>query len=452
MQRPLTDLRADLDTGRTSAATLVEAALDRARDPAGEGARVFTRLYEEWAPELARASDAVRKAGVPRSPVEGLPISIKDLFDVAGETTRAGSVALDDAPPAAVHSPVVARLLAAGAVLTGRTNMTEFAFSGLGLNPHYGTPLNPYDRATGRIPGGSSSGAAVSVSDGMAAAAIGTDTGGSVRIPAALCGLSGFKPTPRRVPRAGVLPLSTSLDSIGPIAPTVTCCAILDSVLSGSGADVPAPAALEGLRLAVPTTIALDGMDGAVSAAFSQTLSILSAAGAQVREIAVPEFARLPAINAKGGLIAAEAWHWHRALIDRAGPRYDPRVLVRLMRGRDMSAADYIDVLEARAAWIASLETRLAPFDALILPTVPLIAPALATLEADDAAYGATNILMLRNPTFINFLDGCALSIPCHWPGTAPVGLMIAGAAGRDRAILAIGRAAEAALDAALRR
>ncbi|MFG1461970.1 amidase [Xanthobacter sp. DSM 24535] len=452
MTRSLTDLRADLETGRTSARALAETALAKARDPAGEGARVFTSLYADWAENLARASDAVRQASVARSPIEGLPISIKDLFDVAGETTRAGSVALDGAPPARVHSRVVARLLAAGAVLTGRTNMTEFAFSGLGLNPHYGTPLNPFDRATGRIPGGSSSGAAVSVSDGMAAAAIGTDTGGSVRIPAALCGLTGFKPTARRVPRTGVLPLSTSLDSIGPIAPTVACCALLDAILSGSGAEVPAPAALAGLRLAVPTTLVLDGMDGAVSAAFSQALSILSGAGARITEIDLPEFAGLGAINAKGGLAAAEAWHWHRGLIAREGPRYDPRVLARLMRGREMSAADYIDVVEARAAWIASVEARVAGFDALLLPTVPVIAPPLAALERDDAAYGAANVLILRNPTVLNFLDGCALSIPCHWPGTAPVGLMIAGAAGRDSAVLAIGLAAEAAIGAALRR
>lgn len=445
MSQTLIDLRDALAGGRSSSVALTEAALARAQASDGEGARVFTRLHAEGALKAARASDALRQAGFVRSALEGLPISIKDLFDVAGDVTLAGSVALDDAPPARANAPVVERLIAAGAVIIGRTNMTEFAFSGLGLNPHYGAPLNPFDRAGKRIPGGSSSGAAVSVSDGMAAAAVGTDTGGSVRIPAALCGLTGFKPTARRVPRDGALPLSTSLDSIGPIARSVACCAMLDAILSGTGASLLGEANLAGLRLAVPRTVALDGMDATVAASFEAALATLSRAGAQISEIAVPEFAQLGGINAKGGLAAAEAWHWHRELIQRAGDRYDPRVRVRILRGREMSAADYIDVLTARAAWVEAVETRIAPFDALIMPTVPVIAPRIDEL-ADDAAFGATNLLILRNPTFINFLDGCALSVPCHRSGEAPVGLMLAGAGGRDRAILSIGQAVEQAL------
>ena len=448
MSQTLIELRDALDSGRTSSVALTEAVLARAQANDGEGARVFTRLYTEGALETARASDALRRAGFARSPIEGLPISIKDLFDVAGDVTRAGSVALDDAPPAKADAPVIKRLIAAGAVLIGRTNMTEFAFSGLGLNPHHGTPLNPFDRAAGRIPGGSSSGAAVSVSDGMAAAAIGTDTGGSIRIPAALCGLTGFKPTAGRVSRAGALPLSTSLDSIGPIGRSVACCAMLDAVLSGTGENLLGEASLAGLRLAMPRTVALDGMDATVAASFEAALATLSRAGAQISEIAIPEFAQLGAINAKGGLAAAEAWHWHRELIQRAGDRYDPRVRVRILRGREMSAADYIDVLAARTAWIGAVEARTAPFDALVMPTVPVVAPRIDELT-DDAAFGATNLLILRNPTFINFLDGCALSLPCHRPGEAPVGLMIAGAGGRDRAILSIGQAVEQALRAA---
>jgi aspartyl-tRNA(Asn)/glutamyl-tRNA(Gln) amidotransferase subunit A len=446
MLETLASASAALASGRTSAEALAEAAVARARDPAGEGARVFVAHAGERAVAAARASDALRRADAARGPLEGLPISIKDLFDVAGETTRAGSVVLADAPPATRHAEIVRRLLAAGAVLVGRTTMTEFAYSGLGLNPHTGTPLNPYDRATGRIPGGSSSGAAVSVTDGMAAAAIGTDTGGSVRIPAALCGLAGFKPTARRVPARGTLPLSTSLDSIGPLAPTVACCAVLDAVLAGEEPEPPVPAALAGLRLAVPTTLALEGMDEAVATAFGAALTVLSRAGATVTEIAVPEFAGLAAINAKGGLPGAEAWAFHRALIARDGERYDPRVRLRIERGAAMSAADYIDVLAARAAWIATVEEQIAPFDALVLPTVPVVAPPLAPLVADDALYGAANLLILRNPTLINFLDGCALTVPCHAPGTAPVGLMIAGAGGRDRRILSIGMAVETAL------
>lgn len=448
MSRTLIELQSALASGRTSSVALTEAALARAQTNDGEGARVFTRLYAERALKAARASDALRQAGFARSPIEGLPISIKDLFDVAGDITMAGSVALDDAPPAAADAPVVQRLFAAGAVIVGRTNMTEFAFSGLGLNPHYGTPLNPFDRAAKRIPGGSSSGAAVSVRDDMAAAAIGTDTGGSVRIPAALCGLTGFKPTARRVSREGVLPLSTSLDSIGPIARSVACCAMLDAILSGTGENLLGEASLAGLRLAVPKTVALDSMDAVVAATFDAALGTLSRAGAQISEIAVPEFAQLGAINAKGGFAAAEAWHWHRELIQRAGDRYDPRVRLRILRGREMSAADYIDVLAARTAWIGAAEARIAPFDALVMPTVPVIAPRIDEL-ADDAIYGATNLLILRNPSLINFLDGCALSVPCHRPGEAPVGLMIAGAAGRDRTILSIAQAVEQALRAA---
>lgn len=447
MNGTLIELRGALENGRTTSVALTEDALARARTSDGEGTRVFTSLHAERALKVARASDALRQAGFARSALEGLPISIKDLFDVAGDVTLAGSVALDDAPPAQANAPVVDRLVAAGAVIVGRTNMTEFAFSGLGLNPHYGTPRNPFDRAAGRIPGGSSSGAAVSVSDGMAAAAIGTDTGGSVRIPAALCGLTGFKPTARRVPRDGALPLSTSLDSIGPIARSVACCAMLDAVLSGTGENLIGEASLVGLRLAVPGTVALDGLDTAVAASFEAALGILSRAGARISEIAVPEFAQLGAINSKGGLAAAEAWHWHRDLIERAGDRYDPRVRVRILRGREMSAADYIDVLAARSAWIRAVEARIAPFDALIMPTVPVVAPRIDELS-NDAAFGAANLLILRNPTFINFLDGCAVSVPCHRSGEAPVGLMLAGAAGRDRMVLSIGQAVEQALRA----
>ena len=439
----LNDTAAALQQGRASSVELTEAALARAADPAGEGARVFTHVYAEQARAAARASDTLRAAGLSRSPIDGLPISIKDLFDVAGETTLAGSVARQGEPAADEHAVVVQRLLAAGAVIVGRTNMVEFAYSGLGVNPHYGTPLNPWDRATGRIPGGSSSGAAVSVTDGMALGAIGSDTGGSVRIPAALCGLAGFKPSAWRVSMAGVLPLSTSLDSIGPLAPTVRCCAILDAILAGDEAAEWQPAALRGLRLAVPTTLALDGMDAHVAAAFAAAVSRLSAAGALVDEIEIPEFAQLAAINAKGGFTASEAWAWHRDLIARKADRYDPRVVSRIRRGQEMSAADYLDLLDAREAWVAAVEHRIAGYDALLLPTVPVAAPTVAEVTASDEAYYAANGLILRNPTLINFLDGCAVSVPCHPAGTAPAGLMVAGANGADRRILAIGMALE---------
>jgi aspartyl-tRNA(Asn)/glutamyl-tRNA(Gln) amidotransferase subunit A len=438
----LAELRTALDEGRATSLQLTDAALAHIADPAGEGVRVFTRVYSAQARAAAQASDLLRGAGLARSPIDGLPISVKDLFDVAGDTTLAGSVALQGAPAATEHAIIVQRLLAAGAVIVGRTNMTEFAYSGLGLNPHYGTPRNPWDRASGRIPGGSSSGAAVSVTDQMAVAAIGTDTGGSVRIPAALCGLTGFKPTARRVPLTGALPLATRLDSIGPIAASVACCAQLDAILAGDTRPLPQPARLAGMRLAVPTNIVQDGMDSHVAASFRAALSRLSAAGALLEEIVVPQFDQLASINATGGLSSAEAWTWHRALIEHAGDRYDPRVLSRIRRGQTMTAADLLELLNARVRWIAALEERIAGYDALLMPTVPIIAPTIAELTEDEAYY-RTNALILRNPTFINFLDGCALSLPCHEAGTAPVGLMLAAGGGHDRTVLGLGMAIE---------
>ncbi len=448
-------LAAALAAGQTTALALTEAALARAQDPAGEGARAFTHIDAGRARALAHASDTLRGAGIVRSPLEGVPVSVKDVFDIAGQVTAAGSVVLRGAPPAACNAPAIDRLIAAGAVIVGRTNMTEFAFSGLGLNPHHGTPKNPWDRddgsnsSSGRIPGGSSSGAAVSVSDGMAALGIGSDTGGSVRIPAALCGLTGFKPTQRRVPMDGVLPLSSSLDSIGPLAASVRCCAIADAVLAGEAPRPPAAQALAGARLAVPETLVLDHMDAAVAAAFERALARLSAAGARITQLAVPEFAGFAALHARGSLAAAEAWAWHRALLAERGAEYDPRVASRIRSGENMAAADYIDLAAARQRWIAQLAQRIAGFDALLMPTVPVVAPRIDALQASDAAYFAANALLLRNPSLVNFFDGCALSLPCHAAGEAPVGLMLAAAGGRDRDILALGEGVERVLTAA---
>jgi aspartyl-tRNA(Asn)/glutamyl-tRNA(Gln) amidotransferase subunit A len=444
----IAEVSASLASGRATSRKLIDAAIAAIDDPANQGAKTFIRRNDARARAMADASDLMRSVSQVRSPLEGVTISVKDLFDLAGEVTTAGSVANREAAPATSDAPVVQALARAGAVIAGTTNMSEFAFSGLGLNPHYGTPLNAYDRTTGRIPGGSSSGAAVSVTDGMAVAAIGTDTGGSIRIPAALCGLVGFKPTARRVNRDAVLPLSNSLDSIGPIAASVACCTLIDGIISGEANRSIRPMPLAGLRLAVPQTVVLNNMDEHVAASFAATLSLLSKAGAQIVEIDVPEFSQLAAINSKGGLIAAEAWHWHRDLLENRGDAYDQRVRGRILRGRDISAADYLDVLNARTAWQQGINDRLAAFDAILLPTVPTVAPAVAPLEADDATFFATNGLMLRNPTMINFLDGCALSVPCHTAGSAPVGLMIAGGPMTDAKILSVGLAIEQALNA----
>jgi len=404
--KPLLTLASDLAAGKTTSLALVEDALTRIAVPSGEGARVFLRTHRESALAEARASDALRAHGIVPSPLAGIPVSVKDLFDVAGDITRAGSKVLADAAPAKIDATVVRRLRQAGAIIVGRTNMVEFAFSGLGLNPHYGTPKNPWDRATGRIPGGSSSGAAVSVSDGMAAMGLGTDTGGSIRIPAALCGLTGFKPTARRIPKDGTFPLSATLDSIGPIAPSVACCALADSILSGDVPQVPPAPPLKGLRLGVVQDYVLEGLDRGVAEVFGKALARLSQAGASVTDVRFAALQRLPQINRKGGLVVAEAYAIHRELIARRKADYDPRVASRTLRGAEMSAAEYIGVLAERAALIAESARLAAPYDALLMPTVAMVAPAIAPLEADDPLYGKTNLALLRNPGVVNFLDG----------------------------------------------
>jgi aspartyl-tRNA(Asn)/glutamyl-tRNA(Gln) amidotransferase subunit A len=439
----LDQLAQDLATGRTTSRALVEDCLARATDDAGEGARVFTHLDSAAARLAADAMDQLRQAGAPLSRYAGIPMSIKDLFDVDGQVTRAGSIVLRDAPAATTDAVAVARLRRAGFIVIGRTNMTEFAYSGLGINPHYGTPRNPWRRDEGHVPGGSSSGAAISVTDGMAHATLGTDTGGSCRIPAAFTGLVGFKPTARRVPLRGALPLSAHLDSIGPIARTVKCCAIVDAVLSDTPIAPLPPRKADDLRLAVPLGVALSELDDAVAAAFEAALHKLAMQGIRIDRIPVPEFDEIAAINAKGGFPAAESYAWHRRLLAQQRERYDPRVSVRMERGAEQSAADYIDLIAARTSLIERATRRIAPYDAILMPTVAITPPRISDLQS-DAAYGRANLLSLRNCTLINMIDGCAISLPIHKPGEAPVGLMLAGIAGADRALLSIAASLEA--------
>src|SRR5262245_22403723 len=439
--RTLKQIAARLEAGEPGVA-LIEQCLDRIKDGSGEGGRTFLKVYGEAARTAAEATDAQRRHGATPSVFAGIPISIKDLFDVAGDVTTAGSMALRQAPPATRDAAAVARLRSAGFIPIGRTNMTEFAFSGLGINPHYGTPLNPHDRPVARIPGGSSSGAAVSVTDGMALGALGTDTGGSCRIPAALCGTVGFKPTAHRVPTAGAFPLSTSLDSIGPLAATVACCAALDAVLAGEPAVELAPFPLAGLRMAVPQTMVLEGVEPVVARAFGSAPAALRKGGARIVDIPLRELTELAQINAKGGLAAAESYAIHRSLIAKAEKMYDPRVLVRILRGQEQDAADYIELIAARADFIRRLAAITAPYDALLMPTVPVTAPRLADLASDDA-YRHANFLVLRNPGIANFLDRCSISIPCRHAGDAPVGLMLIGEHDADRRLLAIAAAIE---------
>lgn len=438
----LSSLSAALASGKTTSRQLVEDCLARIADPAGEGARAFLKVDAAGARASADAMDKLRAVGRAPSPLAGIPFCVKDLANIAGQPTPAGSKVLADAPPATANAPTVQRAMDAGLVVMGRTNMTEFAFSGLGINPHYDTPRSPWDRATGRIPGGSSSGTAVAVADGMAYAGLGTDTGGSCRVPAAMCGIVGYKPTARRVPITGILPLSTSLDSVGPLANSVACCAAVDAIFAGASLPDLHPLPLAGLRLAVPTNYMLDGIDQHVAAAFSRALSALSAAGAAISHVAFPALDAIPAANAAGGITAPEAWAWHRKLIATKADGYDPRVLKRILGGERMGAADYVDVLNARAAIIARFNAETAPYDALLMPTCALIPPAIAALD-DEAEYSRVNMLQLRNTAAGNFLDRCAISLPCHQPGEAPVGLMLMGETLGDARLFAIAAAVE---------
>jgi aspartyl-tRNA(Asn)/glutamyl-tRNA(Gln) amidotransferase subunit A len=438
----LASLAADLDAGRTTARALVDACLAKIADKDGEGARAFLHVDAEAAIEAAEAMDRLREVRAGPSPFAGIPISIKDLFDINGQVTRAGSRALEDSPPAVADAPVVARLRRAGFVVIGRTNMTEFAYSGIGINPHYGTPKGAWQRGVGHVPGGSSSGAAVSVTDGMAHGALGTDTGGSCRIPAAYNGIVGFKPTQRRVPLDGAVPLSSTLDSIGPLARTVACCAVLDAVLANEPVTPLQPRPIKGMRLVVPITVALDDLDDAVAQTFERALEKLAREGALIERIAVPEFLDVAPMSIKGGFAAAESYAWHRYLIVSKGDIYDPRVASRILRGESQSAADYIDLVNARKSLVARAAARLAPYDALVLPTTANTPPRIADMK-DDQAFTKANLLSLRNCTLINMIDGCGISLPIHREGEVPVGLMLAASGGSDRRILELAAAIE---------
>jgi aspartyl-tRNA(Asn)/glutamyl-tRNA(Gln) amidotransferase subunit A len=437
-------LAADLAAGRTTSRRLTEEALTRIADPAGEGKRAFIKVYADDALAQADFSDRLRKSGVRRSLVDGLPVSIKDLFDVAGDVTRAGSKILRI--EAKEDAAAVARLRAAGAVFVGRTNMVEFAFGVTGLNPHYGTPKNPWDRKTGRVPGGSSSGAAVAQADGMCVMALGSDTRGSVRVPAALCGVTGFKPTVRRVPREGAFPLSYTLDSIGPLANSVACCAAYDAVLAGEPI-APLPELSPALRLLVPNTEVRNDLDREVAEAFASTVEKLGRAGARITEKPVPAFDRQAEYFKGGGYAGAEAYTIHSSRADRLS-EFDPRVAKRLLLGKDLSAADYVQFGLLRAQYQREVEAELAAYDAFLLPTTPCIAPPIAEVDASDDAFFRWNTRILRTVGLVNFLDGCAVSLPCQPKGAAPVGLMVCGPAMSDRRILAVAAAIERTLRA----
>ncbi len=436
----LLTIRSSIRSGLSTAQTQMDTAIGVATSPSNQ--KVFLRTLFDEARQSAAQADAVRL------PLAGLAISTKDLFDIQGQTTAAGSVILKDAPPARADCVAVARLKAAGGIVMGRTNMVEFAFSGVGVNPHFGTPVNAAGGAVARVPGGSSSGAGVSVATGSSFIGLGSDTGGSIRIPAALNGIVGFKSTARLVPTVGAYPLSSTMDTVCALTRSVRD-AILTHEILAARTVVRSHAPLAGYRLAVVKQLMQDDMDATVSSAWARTLASLRTQGANIQEIDLHELEELPALNATGGFSPVEAYAWHFPLLDQHSAGYDPRVLARIMRGAAMTAREYIALCAARSAWITRVEAALAGFDAVLSPTVPIVAPPLADVDAGaerDAAFFKANGLLLRNTSAINMLDGCGISLPCHVAGELPVGLMVWAPAMQDDCVLNIAFQIEKAL------
>ncbi|HJP68035.1 MAG TPA: amidase [Sphingomicrobium sp.] len=418
----------------------LESCLAKINEPAGEGIRTFLALYPEAAYEAADAADRRAREGTKLGPLDGTIVSIKDLFDVLGEPTRAGSRTLANVPPAARDATIVQRLRKAGAVIIGKTNMSEFAFTGVGANPHYGTPGNPADRQ--RIPGGSSSGAAVAVADGMCEIAIGTDTGGSTRIPAALCGVVGYKPTKVRVPTEGAFPLSPTLDSIGPIARSVEACAKADTLLAGEQPWGLQPAELSELRLAIPQGFPLDELDSVVADRFEAAVTRLSEGGARLTEMKFSIFEDMTRVQSTATIATVEAYHIHRERIAACGEAYDPIVRSRIESGSAVSDEDFSKMLQERQELANAMDVRLAEVDALMLPTTPIVAPLIAELS-NSKAFNAKNRLLLRNTAIANFFDLCAISLPMAGAGELPAGLMLVGRRGQDRRLFGIAASVE---------
>ncbi len=424
----------------TSATHRVAIATEGSTRPTAQ--HVFTQRYAEAAHATAQHCDSQAKAGQRMGVLHGVCLTIKDNIDVAGETTLSGSVVCAGEAAALQDATVLQRLRSAGAVVLGKTNMSEFAFSGVGINPHHGTPANPADTTQARVPGGSSSGAAVSVALGLAEVGIGTDTGGSIRIPAALCGLVGYKSTQSRIPCSGVMELSRTLDTVGSITRSVRGCLAVDAVMSQQ--PLPNDAAhLRGLRFAVPQTLMMDDVDATVAQAFARSLRRISEAGAHVVEIPFKALGDITALSLPGGFSPIEGFAAHHDRLERGAQHIDPRVVARMMLGKGISAQDYLGLHNRRNALIAAAHHTLQGFDAMLCPTVPMVAPLTEPLLKDVDAFFKVNRLLLRNPSAINYMDGCAWTLPCHQAGELPVGLMVSGLARQDAHLARVALALE---------
>lgn len=436
-------LSRELREGRRDPVDLVAEVFDRIAahgDPA-----LFIRTLRPRAEAEARAARERLRSGNPASLADGVPMAWKDLFDLYGTVTTAGSAVLRDAPPATADAALVTAAMRAGMVSVGAVNMTEFAYSGIGLNPHYGTPRNPRDPVVARSPGGSSSGSGAVVAAGIVPVSIGTDTGGSIRIPAAFNGVVGYKSSVGHYPMDGVFPLSRTLDSLGPLAQTVDDCVLTDAALRGLRQPQAEAAPMASLDFVVPDTLMFDDLSPAVAANFDAAVQRLTAAGARVRQIALPELREVAELMGRyGPLTSAEAMDVHRDRL--AGPevdRIDPRVVRRIRMADAMSAVDLIRLYRARTDWIARIDARLG-HALLICPTTPSVAMPIAPLEADVEVFFQHNFRTLRNTAIGNFLDWCGLAIPSGQDGEGmPTGFMLCAARGRDRDVLSAGLAIE---------
>lgn len=437
------ELASDLREGRQDPVEVVAEVYDRIAAHGDDA--LFIRLTRARAEAEARAARERLRAGNPASLLDGVPLAWKDLFDLKGTVTTAGSAVLRGAAPADADAALVRAGMRAGLVTVGAVNMTEFAYSGIGLNPHYGTPRNPRDAVVARSPGGSSSGSGAVVAAGIVPLSIGTDTGGSIRIPAAFNGVVGYKTSTGHHPMGGVFPLSRTLDTLGPLAATVEDCVLVDAALRGLAAPQVRAAEVAALDLVVPDAVMFDDIDAAVATAFEATVARLGAAGARVRRIALPELRETVEVMGRfGPLASAEALdvHWDRL----NGPdeaRVDPRVVRRIRMGDKMTAVDLIRLHAQRARLIAAVNDRLG--DALLIcPTTPSVAMPIAPLEADVEVFFHHNFRTLRHTAPGNFLDWCGLSIPNGSDGDGmPTGLMVCARHGRDAALLAAGLALE---------
>jgi aspartyl-tRNA(Asn)/glutamyl-tRNA(Gln) amidotransferase subunit A len=444
----LRELSRALRSGQTSARQLVDAALERAH----QSKSVFTSIN----PGLVHLADTIDQTGRKSqtlTPLAGIPIALKDLFNIRNEVTLAGSIVRKHYAQAEdADAEVVAPLRAAGLLFFGRTNMSEFAYSGIGMNAHYGTPLSIWDRTSGRLPGGSSSGSAVAVAEGIVCASLGSDTAGSCRIPAAFNGVVGVKPSYGRMSLTGIYPLSPTLDAPGPIAIDVDSCFILDQLMSGRAKpadELPnlQPAELNQLRLVIPEARVMNDLDAEVRTAFEAAVEALRAAGVNIRQQSLPLLDDCDDLFIERPVVVREVWDHHRSMLEQYFDEYDPFVGTRLRLGANISDEEQQSRYQARDQLVSAFEREFAEIqaDALIYPTVACVPPAIAETEDDENAR-RVNLRCLRNTATVNYFNGCAISLPCHRTGEAPVGLMLSAANGQDEPLYRIAAAIEAAL------